>query len=88
MDNTVMEMKNYSFVMKVMYKGVEASVAKGFEGKVDYSIPEFRMMMASSADCSMSSMQICSGMKGHLMEGMLAMANGHFFKGIKLMIKK
>lgn len=88
MDNTVMEMKDYSFVMKAMYKGVEASVAKGFEGKVDYSIPEFRMMMASSADCSMSGMQICSGMKGHLMEGMLAMANGHFFKGIKLMIKK
>ena len=88
MDNTVMEMKDYSLIMKVMYKGVEASVAKGFDGKVDYSIPEFRMMMASSADCSMSGMQICSGMKGHLMEGMLAMANGHFFKGIKLMIKK
>ncbi len=88
MDNTVMEMRDYSLIMKIMYKAMEATVAKGFGGKADYSIPEFKMMMMSSADCSMSGMQINGGMKGHLMEGMLAMANGHFFKGIKLMMKK
>lgn len=88
MDNTVMELKEYSFVMKMVYKGTEATVAKGFGGKADYSIPEFRMMMMSSADCSLSGMQICSCMKGHLMEGLLSMANGHFFRGLKLLLKK
>lgn len=88
MDNTVMEMRDYSFVMKMMYKGMEATIAKGFGGKADYSIPEFKMMMMSSADCSLSGMQINGGMKGHLMEGLLAMANGHFFRGIGLIIKK
>lgn len=88
MDNTVMEMRDYSFVMKMMYKGMEETIAKGFGGKADYSIPEFKMMMMSSADCSLSGMQINGGMKGHLMEGLLAMANGHFFRGIGLIIKK
>lgn len=88
MDNTVMEMKEYSLIMKIMYKAMEATVAKSFGGKVDYSIPEFKMMMMSCADCSMSGMQINGGIKGHLMEGLLAMANGHFLQGLKLMIKK
>ncbi len=88
MDNTVMEMRDYSLVMKMIYKSMEGTIAKGFGGKVDYSIPEFKMMMMSSADCSLSGMHINGGMKGHLMEGLLAMANGHFFRGLKLMIKK
>ena len=88
MDNTVMEMREYSLIMKIMYKAMEATVAKGFGGKADYSIPEFKMMMMSSADCSLSGMQINGGMKGHLMEGMLAMANGHFLRGLKLMMGK
>lgn len=87
MDNTVEEMKEYSFIMKIMYKAVEATVAKGFGGKKDYENPEFRMMMASSAGSPLRSMQISGGMKDGLMQGLLEMANGHFLKGIRRMIK-
>ncbi len=85
MDNTVEEMKDFSFIMKVMYKAVEATVAKGFGGKADYGNPEFRMLMASSAGAPLRSMQISGGMKGSLMQGLLDMANGHFFRGIRKM---
>lgn len=88
MDNTVMEMKDYSFIMKIMYKAVEATVAKGFGGKKDYTDPTFRMMMNSAADASLSGMKISGGMKNYVLEGMLQMANGHFFKGIVTMCKK
>ncbi|WP_242964951.1 glycoside hydrolase family 3 C-terminal domain-containing protein [Scatolibacter rhodanostii] len=88
MDNTVMEMKDYSLIMKIMYKAVEATIAKGFAGKKDYSNPEFRMLMNSAADSSLSGMKISGGMKNYVLEGMLAMANGHFFKGLGLMMKK
>ncbi|MCM1026971.1 MAG: glycoside hydrolase family 3 C-terminal domain-containing protein [Roseburia sp.] len=87
MDNTVMEMKEHSLIMKIMYKAVEATVAKGFGGKADYAKPEFRMMMSSSADCSLSGMQINGGMKDGILQGLLEMANGHFIKGIFRMIK-
>lgn len=87
MDNTVMEMKDYSLVMKIMYKAVEATIAKGFGGKADYENPEFRMLMASSAGSTLRSMQISGGMKGGLLPGMLEIANGHFFRGIWKMIK-
>ena len=48
MNNSVEEMKDFSLVMKIMYKAVEKSIAKGFGGKADWENPEFRMMMAAS----------------------------------------
>lgn len=86
MDNTVEEMREDSFIMKIMYKAVEATVAKGFGGRADYENPEFRMLMASSAGSPLRSMQISGGMKGGLMQGLPDMANGHFLRGMKKMI--
>lgn len=87
MDNTVLEMKDYSLVMKIMFKAVEATVAKGYGGKRDYENPEFRMLMNSSAGAPIRSMMISGGMKGGVLPGMLEMANGHFFRGLWRMIR-
>lgn len=88
MDSTVEEMKNHSLLMKIMYKAVEMVIAKGFGGKADYENPEFRMLMASSVGSPLRSMQISGGIKGGLFQGVLEMANGHFFRGIKKMTGK
>lgn len=87
MDNTVMEMKDHSLIMKIMFKAVEATIAKGYDGKKDYENPNFRMQLASSAGAPLRSMQISGGMKGGVLPGMLEIANGHFFRGIWKMIK-
>ena len=87
MDNTVMEMKDYSLIMKIMFKAVEATIARGYGGKKDYENPNFRMQLASSAGAPIRSMQISGGMKGGVLPGMLEIANGHFFRGIWRMIK-
>lgn len=87
MDNTVEEMKDYSLIMKILYKSVEATIAKGFNGKKDYGNPEFRMLMAASAGSSLRNMQISGGMKGGVLPGMLEIANGHFFRGIGRMLR-
>ena len=87
MDNTVMEMKDYSLIMKIMFKAVEATIARGYGGKKDYENPNFRMQLASSAGAPIRSMQISGGMKGGVLPGMLEMANGHFFRGIWKMLK-
>lgn len=85
-ENTVMEMKEHSLVMKLVYWFMETAMAKKYGGK-DYSNPTFKMMMIMSMDCSVSGMQINGGIKGHLLQGLLEIANGHFFKGIKLLFK-
>ena len=87
MDNTVLEMKDYSLMMKIMYKAVEATIAKGFDGKKDYENPEFRMMLNSSAGSPLRSMQISGGIKGGVLPGMLEIANGHLFRGLWRMIR-
>lgn len=83
-----MEMKKHFIIMKIMYLSVEATVAKGFGGKKDYTNPEFRMIMNSSADSSLSGMKISGAMNNYVLEGLLSIANGHFLKGIKLILKK
>ena len=45
-----MELKDISAVMMQMYKGTEATIAKSFGGKADYSDPTFKMMVMSGAD--------------------------------------
>ena len=86
-ENTVMEMKEHSLIMKLVYWGMEIVMAKKYGGK-DYSNPTFKMMMLMSMDCSVSGMQINGGIKGHLLEGLVEVANGHLIKGIKMMFKK
>ena len=88
MQNTVMEMKEDSFVMKILFKVIENMMAKKFGGKKDYRNPSFKMMVFTAADCSLSGMKINSGMKNYLVEGLLEIANGHFFKGIRKMMKR
>lgn len=87
MENTVEEMKDYSLIMKIMYKATEHVIAKGNGGKIDYENPNFRMQMASSAGAPIRSMMISGGMKGGVLPGMLEMANGHFFRGLWRMIR-
>ncbi len=87
MENTVEEMKDYSLVMKIMYKATEKVIAKAFDGKIDYENPEFKMLMNSSAGSPVRSMEISSGMKSGIFEGMVEMANGHYLRGIMRMIK-
>ena len=87
MDNTVAEMRDYSFVMKLMYKATERVIAKGSGGKIDYDDPQFRMLMASSVESPLRSMQISGGMKDGLMQGLLEMANGHYLRGILRMVR-
>ena len=86
MDNTVAEMKDFSLVMKIMFKATELVIAKSCGGKINYENPEFRMMINASAGGPLRSMQISGGIKGGIMPGLLEMANGHFFKGIWKMI--
>ena len=87
MDSTVAEMKDHSWIMKIMYSAVESTIAKGFGGKADYDNPDFRMMMASSVGGPLRSMMISGGIKGGVMPGMLEMANGHFLRGLWRMIR-
>ncbi|MBR3876099.1 MAG: glycoside hydrolase family 3 C-terminal domain-containing protein [Clostridia bacterium] len=80
MDNSCMEMKDQSFMMKIQYKVTEGIIAKSFGGKRDMSDPAFKMMMVCATDCPMRSVIISSGgaMNDTLAKFMLLMANGIF----------
>ena len=82
MDNSCMEMKDHSFMMKIQYKVTEGIIAKSFGGKRDMSDPAFKMMMVCATDCPMRSAIISSGgaMNDALAKFMLFMANGIFSK--------
>ncbi len=89
LDNSCMEMKDSSFVMKIQYMVTERIIAKSCGGKRDYSNPAFKMMVTCATDCPLRAIVINSGgaVSDKMARGLLEMANGHFFKGIIKMIK-
>lgn len=89
MDNSCLEMKTSSLIMKIQYKVTEKIIAKSFGGKKDYSDPAFKMMMVCATDCPLRSVVISSGgiVTDSLAQGLLEMANGHFIRGIKAMLR-
>ncbi len=90
MDNSCMEMKGSSLIMKIQYKVTEKIVARSFGGKRDMSDPAYRMMLACAADCPMRAVIISTGggVSDNVAEGLLHMANGHFCRGVAAMLKK
>ncbi|MCF0115123.1 MAG: beta-glucosidase, partial [Erysipelotrichaceae bacterium] len=89
MDNSVMEMKDYSLVMKIMYMAVANTIGKGFpkeERTMDN--PNYKMLILSSAGGPVRGMQISGAIKGGLFRGLVEMANGHYIRGIMEMMKK
>ena len=90
MDNSCMEMKDSSLIMKIQYKVTEKIVARSFSGKRDMSDPAYRMMLACAADCPMRAVIISTGgsVSDNVAEGLLHMANGHFCRGVAAMLKK
>lgn len=85
MDNSCMEMKESSFIMKLQYKVTENIIAKDFGGKKDLSDPAYRMTLTCATDCPMRAVIINSSgsMSDCMAAGLLHMANGHFLKGLK-----
>lgn len=89
-ENTCLEMKDRSLVMKVQYKVTEGIIAKSFGGKRDHSDPAFKMMLTCATDCPLRASVISAGgaMSDQLAQGLVEMANGHFIRGIKKMLAK
>ncbi len=90
MEHSTMELKDLSPIMMQMFKGTEATIAKSFGGKADYSDPAFKMMVMSGADCPLRAavLSSCGAFPANMAEGMLAMANGHPLQGVKKIVKK
>lgn len=85
MDNSCLEMKDSSLMMKIQYKVTENIIAKDFGGKKDLSDPAYRMTRTCATDCPLRAVIINSGgsMSDSMAAGLLHMANGHYLKGLK-----
>lgn len=88
MKNTIMEMMPESRLMRCLYRLLEFVFSLRFGGRKAGTDPTFLMMMNSSADASLSSMRISAGMRNYLLEGLLEMANGRFFSGLRTMCRR
>ena len=86
MNHSVMEMKDHSLVIRLMYHAIRLVIHRRGGGKAGRETPEYQMMLISAVCSPLRNLQICSGIKGGIMPGLLEMANGHFFRGLRKMI--
>ena len=82
-DDSIVDMKEHSFVMRIMYWAVHRAISKGAKP----GTAEYRMLMESSAGSPLRTMQISGGLKSGFVNGLLSMANGTFFRGLRIMMK-
>lgn len=89
-ENTIVEMAEHSYFVKIVKYFMEKAIGKTSGGKVDYRNPTFRMAFSSSADCALFGLVIssCGSMPENVAYGILEIANGHMLRGIKRMMKK
>ena len=89
MENTVVEMKKHSLIMQIMYLSTTRILGKPYpKNQRNFKNPAYRMSFESSLGGPMRSMQISGGIRGGLFRGMVEMANGHYLRGIREMLKK
>lgn len=88
MENSILEMMPYSWLMRLFYKATERVIKKGFKGNPDPNDPEFKMLMSSTGDASLYVMKISGAIQNNVLEGLLSMSNGHWIKGLRLMLTK
>ncbi len=88
MEHTMDELKDHSLIMRIMYTATVAVIKKGLPKGTPDDAPELRMMVAASTQTPLACIISSSGMAPQLFEGMLDMANGHFFRGLRHILSK
>lgn len=76
-------------IIRLITRIIKRKVIKDY-GIEDYSNPNFRMVMESVTNVPLRSLVLISdgGMSANMAHGMVEMANGRVFKGLKLLLKK
>lgn len=91
MDSTCAEMRKDSLVMRIQYEVTKSIISKPYS-KAERTMdnPAYKMILTCATDCPLRATIISSSgtMTDEMAEGLLNMANGHFFKGLKLMLRK
>jgi beta-glucosidase len=85
LENSVLDMKSHSWIMRGFYKVIEWTIARDFGGRKARDNPHYRMVLTSAANASLSSMKINGGLRAPVMEALLEMANGHYGKALKVL---
>ena len=90
MDSTCLEMKDKSLVMKMQYALTRSLTSKVTGIKKDENDPAYKMMVSSAVDCPMRAIVIhgAGRLKEGFVRGLLDMANGRYFRGVKQMARK
>ncbi len=83
-NDTIADMKDHSLVIRVIYRRIKKMISK----QAKPGTPEYRMLIGSSVEAPLRSMQIFGVMKESLIKGLLAAMNGNLLRGLKLMLKR
>lgn len=91
MDNSCAEMRKDSLVMKIQYAVTKSIISKPY-AKEERTLknPAYKMMLTCATDCPMRAVIISSSgsMNDNVAEGLVDLANGHYIRGLKKMMKK
>jgi len=86
-ENTLLELQDHSRLLALVAKGIRWYVSRSHTGPKDDSDPAYRMLLASSLDTSLSSLQNNSGFRLRIFEALLAFANGKPKQALRMLLR-
>lgn len=89
-ENSILEMAEHSLVLRIVQYSIVRTVRKMSGGRPDPRDPAYRMTLSSSLDCPIYALVIdsCGAMPKNVAYGFLDIANGHFLRGIRRILRK
>ena len=86
MENTLLDIHGDSRLARALYRAMELVIARA--SGWDRNSPEYRMMLSSAADASLSGMQINGGVRGPWLRMLLELANGRAARSLALLFRR
>lgn len=88
LDCSLQDMQD-SFIIRLMIKGIEKLVGRGFGG-AGYANPIFKLLISSSINTPLKNLSLFSPdiMSREITTGIVHLANGRYLKGLMAMVKK
>lgn len=88
MDNTIAEMKDHTLLMRAVHRAMETVIIWGIGRKKAPDDPEVKMLLASGVNSPIRTLHISAGKDNGILPGVLEIANGHFLRGIRRMLRR
>lgn len=88
MDTSIGEMKDHSLIIRFLFRNIKKIMMRQAGGRSAAKSHQHKLAVSFVRESTLSGLQITGGLKGHVAQAMLDVANGHYLRGLRVLLKR